>query len=461
MGEEPLKGSIQENAAEEAIVVDVAEILKRGLLEMHFQPITSVRRGNVVGVEALARARNEEGQEVSPLVLFRQAQEQNVAQKLDECCQTLALQAFAPLHRVSPQLLLFVNVDPVSLAELDGERVSFLQDKAHTIGIDPQNVAVEILESRFPNIDGLKLAVAQYRKTGFLVVLDDIGTGDSNLDRITYVQPDIIKADRSLIKGIGRDFYKQEVFKALVQMAERIGGWVITEGIETREDALTALDLGGDLLQGFYLGRPEKLPDGGAAAEATLRKGEKHVRETGIDFKRHSVAKILKERAVRDERLTAVRRVREVLEQIPADETEDVLCRTIAAFPFVESAAVLDDTGVQITDAILARGQFERAKSVFYAPPGKGSSHALKEYFYLLLEVPLHEFESQPYVPLPNTDLCITVSTRYRTQDGAMRILCLHTLIERGVMRSDPMTRLIAADGPEVPRRTDAGLSKV
>lgn len=434
------------------------QVLQQRALEMHFQPITSVRRGSVVGVEALVRAQDASGQAVSPEQLFHQAQQQNCLRELDERCQSLALETFAPLHQIAPELLLFVNVHPVSVAHLSKTSVSFLHTQAALYHIDPRNLAVEILERRIPSTEGLQKAVAHYRESGFLVVLDDMGAGDSNLDRVTQVQPDIIKVDRSLIYGIADDCFKQEVFKALVQLSERIGGWVITEGIETRDDALTCLDSGGDLLQGYYLGRPQTLPREGEAARAALRRGDDHARHTGVAFRQRAIEKAVRERHARDERFQVVRHLRETLEHTAPEAVEEVLYQASLESALFESACVLDKEGVQLTDTVLAHGSSERQKSVIYAPPAKGSDHSLKEYVYLLMEMPLHEFETQPYVPLPNTDLCVTITARYHAPDAEERILCMHLLVARGVLQSDAVPQHLDTDSPEMPRRHDEGV---
>ena len=439
--------------------INVAEVLEAKTLEMHFQPITSVRRGTVIGVEALVRAQDATGSSIPPEQLFHQAQQQNRLQELDERCQASALQAFAPLHQSVPELLLFVNVNPLSLAHLSENAVSFLHTQAALYDIDPRNIVVEILESRFPSTDGLQHAVAQYRRSGFLVALDDMGTGASNLDRVSQVQPDLIKVDRALVQDIAGDFYKQEVFKALVQLAERIGGWVITEGIENRDDALTCLDLGGDLFQGYYLGRPQKLPSAGEAAWATLGNSSANARQTGVAFKQVAIEKMVRERREREERLEIARHLRATLEQSPPGTEEAILRQVSVESALFESGCVLDTKGVQLTDTVLAHGSSERPKSVIYAPPARGSDHSLKEYFYLLLEVPLHEYETPPYVPLPNTDMCVTLTTRYRAPDAVERILCLHLLVARGVLQNDPIPEIIDIAGSDVPRRHDTGSS--
>ena len=85
-----------------------------------------------------------------------------------------------------------------------------------------------------------------------LIALDDMGTGYSNLERIASIKPDIIKLDRSLIQDIDREYHKQELFDFFLKLAHKIGVFVVVEGIETEAEALSCLERGADLVQGFY-----------------------------------------------------------------------------------------------------------------------------------------------------------------------------------------------------------------
>lgn len=97
----------------------------------------------------------------------------------------------------------------------------------------------------------LKMFLCTYKEYGFLIALDDVGTGHSNLDRISLVKPDILKIDRSIIDNIDQRYHNQEVFKSLVNLSKRIGTMVVTEGVERKEEAILAFELGADMLQGY------------------------------------------------------------------------------------------------------------------------------------------------------------------------------------------------------------------
>ena len=119
--------------------------------------------------------------------------------------------------------------------------------------------AIEVLESQAADLGALAAATARYRAAGFLVVIDDVGAGHSNLDRIAAIRPDMLKADRSLVHGCARDRVKRAVVRALVGLTEELGGWLVVEGVEDEDDALTVLNVGADLLQGYHLARPAPL----------------------------------------------------------------------------------------------------------------------------------------------------------------------------------------------------------
>src|SRR5215204_1586863 len=81
----------------------------------------------------------------------------------------------------------------------------------------------------------------------------------SNLNRIPLIKPDILKVDRRLISNIDADYYKQETFKSLVGVSRRIGALIVAEGVESESEAIISLELGADLLQGYFLSRPQEL----------------------------------------------------------------------------------------------------------------------------------------------------------------------------------------------------------
>ncbi len=86
--------------------------------------------------------------------------------------------------------------------------------------------------------------------------LDDYGTGINDMDRVIFIQPGIVKLDRSLISDIDKDIYKQANCKEIIDMLHLMDKSVVAEGVETKEEFDFLKELGADLFQGYYLARP-------------------------------------------------------------------------------------------------------------------------------------------------------------------------------------------------------------
>ena len=403
-----------------SVEIDIREIIERKGIDIHFQPIISLRKQRRVGVEALARAAGPGGTIVSPAVLFGRAAADGLTVELDRLCWRTALERFAPLHTADPQVILFINFDPASLIAgaigPDG-----LIEQVERLGIDPRNVAIEILETAFGDADRMRESITRFKRSGFLVVLDDVGIGQSNFDRILFVRPDILKTDRSLTHDLSREYMKREIFRAIVKLSEKIGGWTITEGIETEEDALVALDLGGDMLQGFLFGRPAPLQSGDSFGDATPP-----MQSVAAKFRDYTMKKVTTARSQRERRIRMVRSLGRQLGELRREEWEGVLAEALRCNSDIESACILDGSGRQLTETLWRSDQGLPEKEIIFRPPESGADHSLKEYFYLLQDARIDPVETQPYVPLPTGKLCVTLSTRFEDASSHSSIVCLH-----------------------------------
>lgn len=116
---------------------------------------------------------------------------------------------------------------------------------------------IELLE--YPRLSLIKWALKAetLQKKNLLVSLDDYGTGINNMNKVDILQPSIVKLDRSLIREIDKDVYKQANCREIIDELHSKNKLVVAEGIETKEEFDYLVSLGADLFQGYYLGRPE------------------------------------------------------------------------------------------------------------------------------------------------------------------------------------------------------------
>jgi EAL domain-containing protein (putative c-di-GMP-specific phosphodiesterase class I) len=153
-----------------------------------------------------------------------------------------------------------VNVTPPSLLDPRFDAATFAA-MVREAGLEPRNVTLECTEQQaVADVDRLQKAVKALRRAGFGFAVDDAGAGYASFALIAALRPTVIKIDRDIVAGIGRDDAKQALVEAFVSFGRRIGAKLLAEGIEKRADLAMVTALGVDLGQGYLLGRPAADP---------------------------------------------------------------------------------------------------------------------------------------------------------------------------------------------------------
>lgn len=395
-------------------------IIEQERIITHFQPILSLKNRSLIGFEALSRAVDERGNTIAPAILFDAARRSGRAVEVDRLCRSRAIRRFrcmAASGQYDPAPLLFLNFD-TSLLDLGVAGSGVLRKQVSELNVPPSRVIIEIVENQVKDIAALDRFVLDYRKHGFIIALDDVGAGYSNFDRITIIKPDIIKIDRSIISDIHRDYYKQEIFKALVRLSRKIGTLVLAEGVETIGECLCVLDKDTDLLQGFFLARPS---DPAAISVEALND---IASRTADRFREINIAKI--------NRISAQHRIhREIsggmistLSVNPPDRFETALRAAIEGLPLVEAVYVLDEKGIMVTDTILRQRRRTKTNMLF-RKAGRGDNLSLKDYFYLVMFTGLQNYVTESYISWATGNLTRTLSAPFEGLSGKRYVLCV------------------------------------
>ena len=119
----------------------------------------------------------------------------------------------------------------------------------------PEYVQLEITESATLENDDIGSLMDKFHNTGFRLLLDDFGNGYSSLATLNTMKFDILKLDKSLIDYIG-DNNGEELLRHTVELAKHFGLNITAEGVETKEQLQFLQELGCEMFQGYYLGRP-------------------------------------------------------------------------------------------------------------------------------------------------------------------------------------------------------------
>ncbi len=221
-----------------------------------YQPIIDLGSERTVAFEALLRATEDDGSERSAPALFGAAEEAGLTNLLDRIGREAAIRDAAPWLGDRD---LFINFVPTSIYRPE-VCLATTAAAARTHGVDVGNLVFEVVETHeVSDVGHLLDIVAYYREQGSRVALDDVGAGFANLNLVARVAPDVVKVDQALVQALP-DPVAVAVVGALIDMTHGYGGVVLAEGVETGEQASVARDLGADLAQGYFFGRPER-PD--------------------------------------------------------------------------------------------------------------------------------------------------------------------------------------------------------
>jgi diguanylate cyclase (GGDEF)-like protein len=233
-------------------LAELQHILDQQLLTPLFQPILSLTSGELVGYEALIRGPSDSPLH-SPLLLFKSAMTFGLLERLEMLCRKISISAFAA---AKVDGLLFLNVNPLLLLTSD-HPTGLTKQLIQQSGLDPSRVVIELSEQyQVDDANLLLTAVCHYRELGFLIAIDDLGSGFSGLKLWSELKPEIVKIDRYFIDEVHRDPTKKAFVKNIIALAKATGSKVVAEGIETSEELLLCRELGADLGQGYLLGRP-------------------------------------------------------------------------------------------------------------------------------------------------------------------------------------------------------------
>jgi EAL domain-containing protein (putative c-di-GMP-specific phosphodiesterase class I)/GGDEF domain-containing protein len=233
----------------------IHKLIRERALRTLFQPIVDGATRTATGYEALTRGLHA-GME-SPMTLIEHAGRHGLTLPLERACIEAALSAF---HAMRLEGRLFLNLLPQTLLEWSS-LAEWLCAQLEAHRLDPHDLVLEITEHGLTEDEHrLAAAVRPLRALGCDIAIDDLGSGSSGLKSWAEIRPDYVKVDRYFVSGIEHDPVRAEILRSLVDMGRVTGCRIVAEGIENREQCALVLELGVDHLQGYFLGRPSRVP---------------------------------------------------------------------------------------------------------------------------------------------------------------------------------------------------------
>jgi EAL domain-containing protein (putative c-di-GMP-specific phosphodiesterase class I) len=229
----------------------ILSVLRGSAVTPVYQPVIDILSLRAVGYEGLSRFPGTEYG--GPDRWFGDAFEVGLGVELEWLAASKVLSSLQTLPAGEPEPFLAVNMSPASVLHL-------LTHQLCDPGLYPR-IVVELTE-HVPVEDyaAVHASMAPMREGGSRLAADDLGSGYAGFRHLIRLQPDIIKLDISLVRGIHRSKGQRALASALVAFAADVGARVIAEGVEEKGELEALQDIGVPWAQGYYLGKPNPLP---------------------------------------------------------------------------------------------------------------------------------------------------------------------------------------------------------
>lgn len=236
-------------------------IKKRQGFSCLYQPIVDIGTGQTIGCEALVRFEDEFGAE-TPGDFVPLVEELDQTWAFTEIVMETAMRDLAPLLSARPDFGLSINFFPRDLEKERIPRLAACPTLAQAARYH-YKLHFEVLETGFRDLDNLNETIEFLHSRGFLVSIDDFGTGSSNLQQVHRLKADYLKIDRSFILGLQPDkvSIRASLVPQIAEIAHEVHADIIAEGVEYVEQVRILRALGITKCQGFYFSRPLSAAD--------------------------------------------------------------------------------------------------------------------------------------------------------------------------------------------------------
>ena len=237
---------------------DLRRAIAQGELRVYYQPEVEIETGRMVGMEALVRWEHPERGLIAPADFIGIAEETGLIVPigrwvlLEACRQAREWQT---RYQNNVALMVAINVSGKHLQQ--ASLIDEVREVLDTTGIDPGHVILEITETvAMAGAETTIEILTRLKALGVLLAIDDFGTGFSSLAYLKRFPVDLLKIDKSFVDGVAQRGNDTAIVQAIIALGHALGLRVIAEGVEDPEQLERLRELGSELGQGYFFGRP-------------------------------------------------------------------------------------------------------------------------------------------------------------------------------------------------------------
>lgn len=232
----------------------LGEAIQTRAVRPYLQPIAD-REGHIVGAEALARWIHPEHGFMSPALFIPIFEKNGMIAEVDKHIWRCACEVLSEWQKENRNLFISVNISPKDFYFIDV--ISEIQSLVKEFQIPPEILRIEITETvMMTEAENRMQILEDFRKAGFIVEMDDFGSGYSSLNMLKDMPVDVLKIDMKFLSKTGDKDKAKTIVKNIIHLSEELGISALTEGVETKEQYQILSQMGCSLFQGYYFAKP-------------------------------------------------------------------------------------------------------------------------------------------------------------------------------------------------------------
>ena len=223
--------------------------IDQSLFFLNYQPIVSLESNNVIAYEALIRLKVND-QFISPGDFIPLAEEMHCIDQITYFVVERVCQDLAGCESFDKRISINISGQLIDRADFYSRVMGILKH----YGIDCKRIALEVTEtSMVKSFEQAREGILRFKKAGFIIYLDDFGSGYSSLSYLQKLPIDVVKLDKNLVQGV---LENSRYFDSIVALCYALNLQIIIEGVETAEQLALCRKSGCGMIQGYYLSRP-------------------------------------------------------------------------------------------------------------------------------------------------------------------------------------------------------------
>jgi EAL domain-containing protein (putative c-di-GMP-specific phosphodiesterase class I) len=241
------------------ISTELSDAIKQRQIVPYLQPIVD-NEGVIIGAEALVRWIHPKEGFLPPFTFIPIFEKNGMIADVDKYIWRCACEILSSWTDEKAKLFISVNISPKDFYFMDV--YAEIKNLVDEFGIAPARLRIEITETVMMTDAESRMAIlSKFRDSGFIVEMDDFGSGYSSLNQLKDMPLDVLKIDMKFLSKAQDNNKAETILRNILRLSNDLGLFSLTEGVETKDQYKKLNEMGCNLFQGYYFAKPMPVTD--------------------------------------------------------------------------------------------------------------------------------------------------------------------------------------------------------